>query len=335
MRNEEAYLKRRTQSWRRLEIICDKGEASWKKLSGLELVEFVRLYRQTSADLAYLMTHSSNQDVVEHLNRLVGRAYSLLYRTPTKSFMTIVEEGLYLAASTMRKNRHYFWLSTALFFIMSLTVFGIMLARPDLRHHFVSPAAELNHESWLQGSHAPKNASMGASATTFYATNNPMAGINSVSVGAATAGIGSMYVLWMNAAGLGALAADMFQAGLLPFLLISISPHGVSEIGGFMISIGIGMKFAWAIISPGRRTRGEALTHASKEGFVLFILALIMIFMAAPIEGFFSFNPAVPLWVKGVVAAGAFTAWTVFFTRYGLDRDVEEMPTDSFVLAAD
>lgn len=323
MRNEEAYLKRRVQSWKRLELLCDKGERSFKKLSGLEIVEFVRLYRQTSSDLAYLMTHSSNQDVVEHLNRLVGRAYGLLYKSPTKALWQVIDEGLYLAASTMRRNTHWFWISVCLFLAMSLATFGIMTTRPDLRHHFVPQEAEENHAYWMKGQHESRGPGGDAQATAFYASNNPMAGIQAVSIGAATAGVGSMYVLWMNAKGLGALAADMSSVGHLPFLLISIAPHGISEMGGFMVADAIGLMFAWAIIAPGRRTRASALKHAAKDGFVMFMLALVMIAMAAPIEGFFSFNPLVPLWLKAVMAAFAFGGWTLFFTQYGIDRDVE------------
>lgn len=324
MLNEEAYLRRKRTNWERLEELCNKADGVFRRLSGLEAVEFVRLYRSASADLAYLMTHSSNQDVVEHLNRLVGVAYGQLYRAPMKSVFGIIDDMLYAAASTFRRNRKYFWISVGFTLFSALFTFGVMQSRPDLRHHFVSPMMEENTKQWTKGGFPEKEAGEGLMATAFYVTNNPRAGMMTVSLGAASAGIGTTYVLWANGTNIGALASDMWNVRKLPFLLISISPHGVSEMGGFMVASAVGYLFAWAIIAPGRRSRADALRHAGKDGFVLYVLALIMISMAAPIEGFFSFNPVIPLWVKAIAALLAFSAWTLFFERYGLEREAEE-----------
>lgn len=324
MLNEEIFLKRRTAGWSRLESLVTKAEGSFKSLSGLEVMEYVKLYRQASADLAYLMTHSSNSDVVEHLNRLVGRAYSQLYRSPEKGFLQSIIDGLYVSAKTFRKHQRLFWVSFALLILGSLFSFTVMTVRPDLRHHFVPASAEANHEAWMSGEFDPRSGGEGIMATAMYASNNPRAGMMSASIGATTAGIGTTYVLWLNGLGLGALGADMASVGLLPYLLISIAPHGVSEMGGFFVASMVGFLFALAILVPGRRTRGLAIKEAGKDGFVLFVTSLVMIAMAAPIEGFFSFNPFVPLWVKFLAAALAFAAWTMFFTRYGLDRERRE-----------
>lgn len=332
MLNEESYLGKRSEGWQRLETLVSKAESSFRRLSGLEVIEYVRLYRQTSADLAFLMTHSSNADVVEHLNRLVGRAYAQLYRAPEKTFLQGFLDGLYFSAKTFRKHQRLFWLSFGILMAGFLFSFAVMSARPDLRHHFVPAAAEANHESWMEGKFDPRSGGEGMLMTAFYASNNPRAGMMSASIGAATAGIGTTYVLWTNGLGTGALAADMASVGLLHYLFFSIAPHGVSEIGGFLVASAVGFVFAIAILCPGRRTRSLALKDAGKEGFTLFVTALIMIALAAPIEGFFSFNPFVPLWLKALAAVIAFTAWTLFFTRYGLARERAEIAAETEIV---
>jgi hypothetical protein len=40
-------------------------------------------------------------------------------------------------------------------------------------------------------------------------------------------------------------------------------------------------------------------------------------FIAAPIEGFFSFNPSVPMWAKVAFAALSAVAWGAFWLGYG------------------
>lgn len=322
MLNEESYLKRRTQSWRRLELLCDKADTGgFRKLSGLEVVEYVRLYRQTSADLAFLMTHSSNKDVVAHLNRLVGRAYAMLYRAPSRSFLKVIDDGLFAAASTMRRHRGLFWLSAGILGLAAAFAFFVMTTRPEMRHFFVDPSMEANFDSWKSGEFDPRTGGEGVMATSFYWANNLRAGMTAVGIASATAGVGAVYVLWMNGAILGALSADMAGVGLLPYLWISIAPHGVSEMGGFIVAAAAGFLIARAVLMPGNKSRGDAVRHAGKDAFVMFILALVMIGLAAPIEGFFSFNPLVPLPVKALAAGLLFVAWTLFFTRYGLKRE--------------
>ncbi len=44
-------------------------------------------------------------------------------------------------------------------------------------------------------------------------------------------------------------------------------------------------------------------------------------FIAAPIEGFLSFNPAVPSSIKVIFAVGSFIAWLAFYAGYGKDRE--------------
>ena len=57
-----------------------------------------------------------------------------------------------------------------------------------------------------------------------------------------------------------------------------------------------------AVINPGRRRRSDALKAVGRDAIVMLSTSVILMFIAAPIEAFFSFQPAVPQWVKVVVA---------------------------------
>jgi len=56
---------------------------------------------------------------------------------------------------------------------------------------------------------------------------------------------------------------------------------------------------------------------------VLLATSVVMMFIAAPIEGFFSFNPAVPQGLKIAVAVIEAVVWGLFW--YGFAR--EKAPT--------
>ena len=319
--NEEAILNQRGPQWRRLEELTKKAGQSFKRLSDRELEEFVRLYRQTSADLAYLTTHSSNQSIVWYLNEIVAMAYSQLYREPYKPWREKILEALKIAAETVRRRRWSIYFSIALFFAAMLTAGGLMQYSSEYRQFYVPAAYEGNFDSWKSGQHVAREGGEGVLMTAFYATNNPFVDIVNHAYSVVSFGVYTVVIVWQNGTILGALSQDMASVGKLDFLIISISPHGVSEMGGLFMSSAGGFILGWALIMPGRRSRAEALRIAGKDAFVLIILALLMTFIAAPIEGFLSFDPAVPDAVKIGIALSTLAGWLVYFVSYGRDRD--------------
>jgi uncharacterized membrane protein SpoIIM required for sporulation len=80
----------------------------------------------------------------------------------------------------------------------------------------------------------------------------------------------------------------------------------------------------YALVNPGRRRRADALRLVGKDAIVLLATSVVLMFIAAPIEGFFSFQPFIPQWLKVVVAGVSACAWAglwIFFGRTpGPDR---------------
>jgi uncharacterized membrane protein SpoIIM required for sporulation len=122
---------------------------------------------------------------------------------------------------------------------------------------------------------------------------------------------------------LGALGYEMASVGKLDHLLASVAPHGVTEMGGIFMAGAGGFVLAAALIRPGRRSRAEALRIAGKDAFVLVVLSIVMTLLAAPIEGFFSFDPRIPGWLKTSVALFTLFGWLAFFIGFGRKRSVQ------------
>ena len=78
--NEVAFVNERSPDWRRLNQLCDRADVTLRRLTRNELNEFVLLYRRVSTDLAKARTVSGNRELLEFLNQLVGRSYTILYR---------------------------------------------------------------------------------------------------------------------------------------------------------------------------------------------------------------------------------------------------------------
>ncbi|HEY0865847.1 MAG TPA: stage II sporulation protein M [Fimbriimonas sp.] len=320
--NEQTFVDRRQTDWVRLTQLCDLADRSPTKLSPDEMREFVRLYRRVSTDLAVARTRTTSLPLVEYLNDIAGRSYAILYRSERKPLRPALRSSIALAAQTVRKLRAFVLASAVLFFGSGLLAYGLMSAVPDTRDFFVPPGAEELFRHWKSGEFKPRGSAEDIMMAGFYASNNPRAAIVTAALGAGTFGIGSLWMLVQNGNMLGALAKEVQSVGNLDFLLSSIAPHGVPELSGIVIAGAAGLLFGWALINPGRRTRGDALRAVGRDGMVLILTSVVLMFIAAPIEAFFSFNPVVPGWLKTSVALLEIGAWAFFWVGYA--RSPEE-----------
>jgi uncharacterized membrane protein SpoIIM required for sporulation len=314
--NELTFVERREPGWQKLTRLCDRADISVGSLTSSEFREFVRLYRQASADLAVVRARSGNDALAEFLNDLVSRAYAILYRAPKVPFLDVVLSTLRLVAQTARRRAAFLAASAAFFFGSILFSYAVISIWPESRGVFVQPAMEDNFTAWKEGLPA-RSGEESAMATSMYASNNPVAALLTSNIAAASFGIGTVYVLYQNGTIIGALARDMAGVGKLGLLVVWLAPHGVTELSGLVFSGAAGFVLAWALIAPGRKSRVESLAIAGKDAIVMLGTAVGMMFLAAPVEGFFSFNPTIPMGLKAAFAGTMACAWAAFWIGFG------------------
>jgi len=330
--NEILFVEEREQDWRRLKLLCDRADASPALLHGTELRELVRLYRRVSGDLALVRTRSANSELIEFLNGLCARAYAIVYRPRGTGLRKAMGAAAVQAARTVRRRAAFVLASGAMLLGFALFAFVAMERIPDSRETFVPEQMEEVFDHWKRGDLEERSSSESFAMTLFYSGNNPMAAVSTGAIAAGTFGIGTLEILRVNGGMLGALSWDMRSVGKLGFLYASIMPHGVTELSGLVIAGGAGFVLGWALLRPGRRSRGDALREAGKDAVVLLATAVALMFIAAPIEGFFSFNPRVPEWAKLSFAALTAAAWAAFWIGYGRKGEpIEKVEPEAFV----
>jgi len=321
--NEVAFVGKREADWKRLTFLCDRADSTIQMLRPEELHEFIRLYRRISADLALVRTKSTNIQLIDYLNDLAGRAYAILYKAPRKPFFKAIGDSIVGCAQTVRRCK-FFVLASALLFVCSgLLTFGLMHFVPDTRTFFVPDNEKELFDQWKEGHFEERTGSNSTMMTGFYAVNNPTVSMQAGAISAATFGIGTAEILYQNGVIIGALAYEMNTVGKVGFLFASIMPHGIPELSGIVMAGSAGFVMGWALINPGRRKRGEALKAAGKDAITLLCTAVVLMFIAAPIEGFFSFNPHVPTPLKVVVIGVEAVFWGFFWVGFG--RSEEEV----------
>lgn len=315
--NEAAFVQKREANWQRLTELTDRTERSPAALSQAELDEFLRLYRMASADLAQVRTQSSNEALTYFLNDMVARAYGALYVRRRSPIFPALLDAIAISAQTVRKRIAFVALSAFLFFGSWLFTYGVFKVRPDVHRLVASPTTEQVEEMWTGGKMDEQASEMDLSRWGMYASNNPKVAIVAGAVSVASFGVGTSVLLVQNGFIIGDLTYAMDNVGKAGFLLGSIFPHGVPELSGIVVSGAAGFVLGWALISPGRKKRGDALREAGKDAIVLMLTSVALMFIAAPIEAFFSFNPTIPMPVKVAVIVIEVVAWAFFWTGYG------------------
>lgn len=315
--NEEAFVRQRESDWRRLTVLIDRASITPRRLSSDELREFINLYRRASDDLSFARTQSTNVPLTEFLNDLVGRAYVTLYRPIRMPFGQALAVALAAFAETVRRLR-YAVLASLLVFAAGIAFVPVAVgSKPDLRSKLIPEGWSQVFDQWKHGNMEEYSADQAFGATAGYSANNPRVAVITGATAVGTFGIMTTQLLFTNGLLLGALSTELAEVGRVGYLILHVAPHGVTEITGLLFAGAAGYWMAWALIAPGRRTRGESLKAAGKDALIMLAGSFVMMFLAAPIEGFISFNAAVPMPVKIAVTVLSLFAWTTYFVGYG------------------
>ncbi len=325
--NEESFLHRRKPDWSRLMVLCDMADRSPTALKPNELKELFRLYRRVSSDLAVARTVSTSPSLINYLNDLAARAYAIVYREPRQSLLKVLYDSIVLSAQTVRRRKYFILTSTALFFAWAIVVLLLCHNVPAVREHYLRQYGNVIGP-WKAPTFTEHSGSESAAMWGFYASNNPRVAILTGALGAGSFGIISLFLLLMSAGMMGVLANELLPAHRIDYLLSTVAPHGVPELSGIMIATGAGFLLGYSLINPGRLSRGASLRAVGRDAVVLMATSVVMMFIAAPIEGFFSYNPYVHGWVKTTVAAVSLVLWLIFWSFFGKEKAPDsELPS--------
>lgn len=281
--------------WARLaELIAEADLRGLRVLDAEELDEFARLYRQAVADLATARSRGRDHRTIGYLNDLVGRAAGLIYGGRARRRIRPVRFFFGDIPRTFRKTWHF----TAAAFLASvlpaLAVYMASAVNPAWADAlFMEGLAELVQDFLSRdvppGQYfADAQSLIGAdNLSGAILVNNVKVSLGAFALGI-TAGLGTLYMMIYNGLMLGAFTGVFAHHGRLIDGIGIIAPHGFLELTAIFMCGGAGFLMGWALISPGDRLRLDALGEAARTAVVLLAGALVMIGVAAVIEGFVS-----------------------------------------------
>ena len=293
----DRFVEDRRARWARLGQLVSAARGRVDRLSADEVLELGRLYRATTSDLAIARRDFARDVATERLNDLVAAAHALVYSEAPTSGRRLRRFVLEELPASVRAQLPWTLTAIVLSLVFGVATFLIGLAFPQIAQSALPEDVrqQLAHRQlWTD---IPEG---------FRPIAGPLIIVNNVRVavvafaGGMTGGILTVYVLITNGAMLGTIFAVVQSYGLSGGLLAFIAGHGVLELSAIFLSGGAGLRFAWALIRPGDRTRADALRLGAGQATRVMLLVIPVLGVAGLIEGFISPSDASE-WVKASI----------------------------------
>lgn len=274
--------------------------------------EFVREYRDLTADLARLRTAARGREAAEvfYLNRLASGAHNLLYRRKAVSPADLVTFLFVDVPREIRASALPVLLAALLLFGPATISYTAVVTHPEVAPQLVPPSMLDRAEDGVRRArngdgYIPDPQIFRPVMASAIIANNVQVAIAAFAFGM-TAGVFTLLILVTNGVSLGAVSGLYASKGIGTLLLAFVAPHGVIELAAICFAGGAGFLLASALILPGARTRRAAMVENGKRAIRLFGGATFLLLVAGTIEGMIS---PIEWWpIEGKLAVSGVTA---------------------------
>jgi len=280
------WLNNRKLLWARLTELVDRsGRRGVRALTHKELQELGLLYRQTASDLAAVREDPLSQQLARYLNQLLGRAHNLIYmgrRGHPGGINRFYRETF---PQIFRATLPYTVAAFAIFLAASVCGLLVSLYDPTFPRYLLGGPMTDTIERRHMWTHSIVTIKPLASSTIM--TNNLSVAFTTFAFGI-TAGLGTIYMMFLNGLLFGVINTACWQAGMSLQLWGFVAPHGVLELPAIFIAGGAGLLIARGLLFPGLLPRRHSLARAGGQAVRLLLGTIPLLVIAGVIEGFVS-----------------------------------------------
>lgn len=285
---EQQFINQNAQIWKEAEnsarLIEKKGYKTKKQVD-----EFLNLYSYISENLSYARTYYTDSDTCIYLNDLTLKIHNLIYIKEKVQKHNILNFFLKDFRNSIHKN------SLLIFIAFLIVVLGCVISYCLTINDYNNIYAFLPKKTVNSINVNGPNYVDSPLESSQIMTNNIQVCFESFVFGI-TLAIGTIYLLFINGAIIGALLAYV-QLNHLSFLkfLSLLAPHGFIELFAIFISGAAGIKIGLAILNPNGYSRMDSVLLKAKESIYLIIGIIFLLIIAGTIEGFVTPSKISPL----------------------------------------
>ena len=305
----DAYVAAHRGEWARLEQLLDRHG----RLTGAEVDELVELYGRVATHLSVVRSASPDPALVGRLSTLVARARATVtgpsapaLRELGRFFSLRFPAALYRSAG--------WWAPTGVAFVLLSVLIGWWVAAsPRVQGAVATP----EHVRRLV-EHDFEHYYSAHPATSFAAqvwTNN--AWVAALAIAGGVLVVPVLYGLLYNALNVGLTGGLMAAHGRLDLFFGLVTPHGLLELTAVFVAAGSGLRLGWCWVSPGPRTRGQALAQEGRAAAGIALGLVVVLLVSGVIEAFVT-PSGLPTWARvgiGVLAEAVFLGYVFVVGR--------------------
>ena len=282
----------READWAKLDQIVQQAEKRGvDALSDRDIADLPHLYRQAVSSLSVARSISLDQNVIAYLETLCARAYFFVYGTRARMGERIAQFFARDWAAAVSAAKGPTLLAFLCLFGGALLAFFLTLNDPEWYWTFHGGWDPRNPNASYEDLRATLYEErrdivdmLGAFAAQLFSHNSGIA-IFAFALGFAF-GAPTAILLIYNGVYLGSFYAVFWNKGLAYELTGWLFIHGVTELFAVILAGAAGFMIGGAVAFPGRKTRMQSMREAGNKAAMVIIGAVIMLFLAALLEGF-------------------------------------------------
>lgn len=304
----DAFVEVNRPDWERLDELVRR-----RKLSGAEADELLVLYQRTSTHLSMIRSIAPESALSGALSMRLSRARTR-FTGARSNFMEDVAGFFVVSLPAAFYRVRWLTVVVGVLFIGVAWLYGAWVASTPgviaamggdefaeqyvqedfVNYYFENPAASFAGLVW---------------------TNNAWIALQAVAFG--VTGIWAPWILYQNAQGIGMAGGTMAAYGELDTFFIYILPHGFMELTAIFIAAAAGLRIFWAWVSPGSRSRANALAEEGRSLITVALGLVLVLFISGLVEGFVTPSP-LPAWLRisiGFLVFASYWAYTLLLGR--------------------
>ena len=309
----DAFVAAHRGDWDRLEALTRK-----RHLSGAEADEILDRYQRVATHLSMIRSSAPEASLVSYLSVLLARARTRSAGTRTATWSDV---GRFFAESFPAALYRTRWWWTAVLVAdlgFALVAGWWLLQHPSVESSMASPEQIRQLvENDFQGYYSEY------AATSFALkvwTNNLWVAALCIALGVFCLPVVLLLATNMvNLAVIGSIMVHHDRAGLFFGLVL---PHGLLELTCVFVAGGVGLRLFWAWVSPGPRTRVQALGQEGRAALGVALGLVVLLLVSGLVEAFVT-PSGLPTWARvliGVAAEAAFLAYVFTAGRWAHRR---------------
>lgn len=278
------------------------------KAKASDVADFPHQYRRLCQHLALAQERGYSSYLVDPLQQLALRGHQQLYRHRSQLGASVL--GFVLAGfpRLVREQWRFVAVASVLFFGSLLGIALLVYLFPELIYSIISP----QQVAEMQDMYDPDASRLGRAAERassedwmmfgYYVMHNIGIAFQTFAAGLLF-GLGSVFFLIFNGLIIGAVSGHLTEIGYGQTFWSFVIGHGAFELTAIALAGAAGLQLGWALISPGRLTRGESLRLAAHKSVQLLCGVMVFLLFAAFIEAYWSSTTVIAAWVKYLVGA--------------------------------